>query len=537
MLERHATMVAAALLIAMAALCVLGARAMSASADESTHIAAGYSYWKTGDFRMNPQHPPFGKLLAGLPLLALDPPLDTATRAWKIHDEWSFADAFLYAAPLGSPNDADAILFAARLPLIGLALLLGATVFAWSRELYGPRAALLSLGLYAFSPTIIAHARFVTFDVPLATFFAIAHYHLWRYLRGGRRRDAIVLGLSTGSALATKYSAALMSGSLLLIVALWLWRGRPGSTLRERWRMALVAGAATLLFSAFCILASYLFTGSLLDYWEGLSRVNADHNPDYPFYLNGEFRTGGWWYYVLVAFLVKTPLVTLGLLGLAGVAAVRTRRPWLDDACLVVPIVVFTAGTCVLSNNLGIRYLTPVYPLLFVFIGRLVPDAAERVRAGSGFGKQFGSAVAAFAAVGYVGSALWIHPDSLAYFNAAVGGPAKGYRYLDDSNIAWGQDAKRLAAYLAARGNPPIKLKPFSGIDPSHYGVDWQEIGRREWSQDPPPGLYGLSTHQLVRGEYYARRYDWKTDWLSRYEPVARIGYSIYLFEFEAVAP
>lgn len=25
--------------------------------DEGTHLAAGYSYWRTGDYRLNPDHP------------------------------------------------------------------------------------------------------------------------------------------------------------------------------------------------------------------------------------------------------------------------------------------------------------------------------------------------------------------------------------------------------------------------------------------------------------------------------------------------
>jgi len=49
--------------------------------DEATHIPSGYSYWKTGDFRMNVEHPPLIKLIASAPLLVLNPvlPLDHET--------------------------------------------------------------------------------------------------------------------------------------------------------------------------------------------------------------------------------------------------------------------------------------------------------------------------------------------------------------------------------------------------------------------------------------------------------------------------
>jgi hypothetical protein len=39
--------------------------------DEACHIFAGYSYWRHGDFGMNPEHPPLVKLVATLPMLPL----------------------------------------------------------------------------------------------------------------------------------------------------------------------------------------------------------------------------------------------------------------------------------------------------------------------------------------------------------------------------------------------------------------------------------------------------------------------------------
>ncbi len=41
------------------------------TSDETFQLLAGYSYLKWGDCKINPEHPPFAKLLAALPLLAL----------------------------------------------------------------------------------------------------------------------------------------------------------------------------------------------------------------------------------------------------------------------------------------------------------------------------------------------------------------------------------------------------------------------------------------------------------------------------------
>src|SRR5947208_16265124 len=90
---------------------------LSATSDEPIHIASGYTYWKTRDFRMNPEHPPLAKLLAAIPLLALHPRFDTTGEIWKTGDEGKFGFEFLYG------NDADRMLFWSRIPMILLAAL------------------------------------------------------------------------------------------------------------------------------------------------------------------------------------------------------------------------------------------------------------------------------------------------------------------------------------------------------------------------------------------------------------------------------
>ena len=42
--------------------------ANTAAFDEGEHIAAGYRYWQCGDYGINPEHPPFLKLIAAFPV-------------------------------------------------------------------------------------------------------------------------------------------------------------------------------------------------------------------------------------------------------------------------------------------------------------------------------------------------------------------------------------------------------------------------------------------------------------------------------------
>ena len=44
----------------------------SATFDETAHVFAGVSYLETGDFRLNPEHPPLVKLIAAAPIAFLD---------------------------------------------------------------------------------------------------------------------------------------------------------------------------------------------------------------------------------------------------------------------------------------------------------------------------------------------------------------------------------------------------------------------------------------------------------------------------------
>ena len=80
------------LLALMATQTVSAMRTKSPTADEfAHHVASGYSYWLTRDFRMNPASPPLPRLLAAFPLLFLNAraPLDHAS--WRNGDSPEFA--------------------------------------------------------------------------------------------------------------------------------------------------------------------------------------------------------------------------------------------------------------------------------------------------------------------------------------------------------------------------------------------------------------------------------------------------------------
>src|SRR5881227_4197578 len=66
-----AIVIAAAALVAFIALALGDLLTTSPTSDETAHLAAGYSYLVTHDYRVNPEHPPLAKMFAALPLLGM----------------------------------------------------------------------------------------------------------------------------------------------------------------------------------------------------------------------------------------------------------------------------------------------------------------------------------------------------------------------------------------------------------------------------------------------------------------------------------
>ena len=100
----------------------------------------------------------------------------------------------------------------------------------------------------------------------------------------------------------------------------------------------------------------------------------------YPVYLDGKVQQKSWWDYYLRALVYKVPEGTWGLFVLSWLVLLLSRRaraPWFDELTLLsVPIVVLVIMSVFTNINLGLRYVLPIFPYLFVSAGKLVPWAA-----------------------------------------------------------------------------------------------------------------------------------------------------------------
>ena len=535
----------AALLAAFFLQSFLASRTKSATFDEPAHIAAGLSYVSTGVFHANPQHPPLMKELSGIALriagvrwpqtpttadiLARPPEGQTTARDWEAGKE-------IFAA-----HGIDRVLLWARLPMILTGVFLGLVIYLWGRDLFGGKAALGALFLYAFNPTLIAHSALVTMDVGLAAFSTAFLYALWKYRQAPSLARQIWCGVALGCALGAKYTGVFLLplGAVLLAwSAIARPQPAPGPTKARRPEpapapldtAALVAAARA--FGLMCLVALVtieLFYGlraSPLQYVEGLRRVNADHEAGYLAILAGQAQPR-FLHYFAAAYLLKEPIAAI-VLCVAGSVLLLRRKLWGSEAAFVLlPALTFFAVHSLWADNFGFRYVIPALPFLYLAGGM----ALARM---SAMTATWARALAAALCAWVVVAAAGIYPDHLSYFNESAcvledpsrlgldGGSRCGPMWLDQSNVDWGQGMKQLKSWLDANANGrPVHIMHHATVPPEAYGIR---------HTPPPPSPTGRPALYVLSGHYVARMS--LTDPSIRdARPIAIVGHAFYVYE------
>ncbi len=515
-------------LLIMAILITTSMSTKSTTIDETAHIPAGYTYWSTFDYRMNPEHPPFIKLLAGAPLFFLDLHADFASEAWKNADEWEFGKIFLFE----NTTSTDQILFWARFPMVLLAMLLGVYVYKWANELYGRNAGILAVVIYAFTPNILAHAQIVQTDIGITTFVFITIYYLQKFLKNKTTENLVKTGIFFGLALSTKYTGLYLIpiGASLAIIELIAEGYRRETTVLQNMKSSIKQFATSkdhqakaltlfiflLMISAIAIgvlTATYGFKESP-KYITGFMHVATHSTIGHYGFLLGKHSTDGWWYYFPLAFLFKTSVAFLMLLVLTSVIFRKVRAEIKDELFLLVPALLYLAAFMVNTLNIGVRHILPIYPFLIVWASKSINHPSHLIKKG----------VIVLTGLSII-SAFLIYPHYLAYFNILVGGPDRGHEYLIDSNIDWGQDLKGLGIWVRENNleNETMSLAYFGHEPPELRGITrYKQLKCFETT-----GLVAISVNVLQNinmrdGECSA--------WLNKYSPIEKIGYSIFVY-------
>jgi hypothetical protein len=560
-----------------AALAVSSMRETSAVYDETAHLPAGYTYLTLRDFRLNPEHPPLAKELAALPLLLIDVRIKTDGPEWARDQQWQFGHDFLYQW-----NDGDRLLFWGRLPVVGLGCALATAVLLWTRRRFGPTAAAIAVFLCLLSPDVLAHGQVVTTDLAVALFLFLAVIAFQAVTERVTPSRVVLAGLAAGAALASKFSALVLIPILIALSVVVSLSPRPLTVARYRApprhiettasRIAVLtlvlaaigAIALTFLWSTYAFrprIANDAEAAASFD-WSRLARpgaatagLRAVHAlallPDAyvyglatvlreaegrPAFLFGRISEQGWWYYFPVTFALKTPLALVALLALPLLGR-RDRDESRRRARLFlwVPVAIYVAATLTLRMNIGHRHLLPIYPFLFVGAGAAAARAMEASRRARG-------AVMALA-LWYAVSVVHVHPHYLGYFNELAGGPSRGWRYLVDSNVDWGQDLKALKEWTVTHGVTHLKLSYFGSADPAYYRIPCEMLPSKmhpdpeRVTRDVQPGETVAVSVTNLQGVYFEGADRRLMNRLRALTPVDRVGYSIFIFRMDSSSP
>lgn len=373
---RMARHVAAAVLLAMYWwLAVSGVYHKSITSDEAFHLPAGYSYWAFNDYRLQPENGNLPQRWAAIPLAASPPRFPATTDPiWKNANVGAVGDQMLYR--LG--NDARHLAQQGRAMIALAGVGLGLLVYLWSRRLFGPSGGLLSVALYALSPTMLAHGSLITSDVVFTLFYLLASVCLWWVLRRMTLLSVAASCVVTGLLFISKASAILIVPVGLILLGVRLassqplpvgWTASRARPVASRWgrllaivpvialhilaAMVIVWGAYGFRFSAFNVPVAgegQFFPAGwpwILDVELGLpGRMIVwarDHRllPEAFLYgyahtllfalkrgsfAWGEYGIYGWWWFFPFAVLIKTPLPVFATLAASAWAWHRRTR-------------------------------------------------------------------------------------------------------------------------------------------------------------------------------------------------------------------
>lgn len=519
------------LLLLAALLAVSSALTDSVTFDETSHLTAGFSNLRTGDFRLAPDHPPLGKIWCAWPLLFVDhewPPRD--------HEFWQTANTYyLGRLWLFELNDGQRLVLIGRLMMILLLLATCLAIYALARDLCGPPAGLLALVLAALSPTLLAHGRLVTTDLPITLCTATVLLAFGRLMQRVTWLRLIAAAVALAAAAAAKFSWPLVLPAVLALALHAIGRraplgagddapaaGPPANARRaaqRRHAAGLVLGCAAFVALVVWggIWTCYLWRRTVVAPIPGADEATvraleqadagvalawrlALHHPDgtprrgvAPALLRAAVATGllpDAYLLGLAQTLASTSERSAYLCGRYSTRGWRSYFPIAFAIKTPLPTLLLVAAGCAALVRrraplrapgllLGLGTFAAVYGAYAVLghinIGHrhLLPLypvlLAVAGAAAAWLAHRAGRWLVAGAVVWLLAANLWIHPHYLAYFNELVGGPSRGHRYLADSNIDWGQDLLRLADYVRRHPGAPVKLAYFGSAVPTHY--------------------------------------------------------------------
>jgi hypothetical protein len=608
MSNRQTNILAICLLLFVFIAAIFSMKDDSATMDEVAHLPAGYSYLTQKDMRLNPEHPPLIKDLAALPLLFIKGiNFPSEIKDWKedINGQWGFGSNFLYH----SGNPADKMIFWGRIPIILILILLGFYIFRWTRELFGNKVALLSLFLFSFSPTFLAHGRLVTTDVGAAAGIFIATYYFLKALKNPTIKHIILAGIFFGLAELCKFTVILLIPFFIILALIWwlvklgkfkemiktlifvfiigflvigifyqyhVWNYPKERQLKDaKFLLSSQAGGPSSIKEA-CLSKKRLgrcsaeiviwmtqkpILRAYAQYGLGLLMVFQRAAGGHTTYFLGEVSAAGWKNYFPVVYSIKEPLAfyILTIISLLNLAWLIKEPFWkkpfqriknwvkshFPELSMLIFIGIYWFFSLRSNLNIGVRHLLPTFPFVFILVSEMTiywlksPFLKVNPVRNLQFLNGVKYLILGILILWQLISVIKIYPHFLVYFNEITGGPDKAYLYTVNSNLDWGQDLKRLKKWVDDNKIEKIYVDYFGGGDAQYYLKEkyapWW--GTRDKKEFPEGNYLAVSATFLQGGRgkpvtgfdqpfgYY--------HWLDKYQPIKKIGYSIFIYRID----
>lgn len=463
-----------ALVLLATARSAVGTRLDSLTVDEPWHITAGVEYLRTNDFRLNPEHPPLVKLVAGAAMPASFKLRPKKALSDKGAERNFVEETFFFDNDFRLAQDRARI---AVWSLNGAMLLILGALIASSFSMPWAIGTLLFLTL---EPTVGAHAPVVMTDLPVALALAIAALVAGRLVTTWSWRWTTALGLAMGVALAAKHSAlpglagiggfcafaacwqwhrqrrylntlAVNAGQLAVVVliavgTLWAFYGfhfHAGANGSDDFNRAMAAKLGDLHVVRWRDLLTTLDRWHILprSYLWGLAdtvRAGVEGRGQNEHLLWGTMVYGAPPWYTWPSFIAaKVPLGLLALSVVGCVALTRTLttplRRWSAAAVLLLAMSHLLALSGSLGTYAGVRHALPVVVALGVIAGAGVQLTWERHSRAVGV-----LVVGLFIATTVMTARV---PRLWEYHNELVGGTDNAWRFFANEGLDLGQRA------------------------------------------------------------------------------------------------
>ena len=421
-----------------------------------------------------------------------------------------------------SANADDDVIMGRYISLL-VSLLLGILIFKWSGELYNERTAIICLALYLLCPNFLAHGIFVSSDIFACFFMTLVFYFLWRFHKEQQLKHFLFLSIAAGLAQISKFSMVHLFVLVpLLSLIIILFKAQKENKIRFKRLLFLsfiflftswfLINAAHLFYQPFLSLNKYEFLSNTFQQLQNLfGSVNLPvplpssyfGSMDMMFYsqqigggqpgslhgvpyILGHSQVDGFWYYYFVVLFFKMPIPALLILSASIILFVlhfRKKEFLKNEMYLIIPSVYFIVYLSFFYNTqIGIRHIMIIFPLLFIFSGKLISRIIE-------WRKQY----LLFALMAFqVFSVMSFFPHFLPYTNEFITNKKMAYKKIADTNLCYGEGQKFLFNYLSENKNVILSpVKPIAGkivLDVNDLlHVNPGTIGRYDWLRSLTP--------------------------------------------------